>query len=97
MAAWTCPDCSRRFARRAQTHECAPAVDLEEYLSSGPPFERPVVEAVLAHLRSLGEVHVELGSRWIHVVNLAVADDLDDTVTAWLDEAWTSFGTGVNR
>lgn len=34
-------------------------MDLDEYLSTGPPFERPVVEAVLAHLRSLGEMHVE--------------------------------------
>jgi hypothetical protein len=32
---------------------------LEEYLRSGPPFERPIVEAVLEHLRTVGEVHVE--------------------------------------
>jgi hypothetical protein len=32
---------------------------LDEYLATGPPFERPVVEAVLAHVSTLGEVHVE--------------------------------------
>ena len=32
---------------------------LEEYLRTGPPFERPVVEAVLDHLASVGPVHVE--------------------------------------
>ena len=32
---------------------------LDEYFSTGPPFERPVFEAVLAHLETLGPVHVE--------------------------------------
>jgi Domain of unknown function (DUF5655) len=32
---------------------------LDEYFATGPPFERPVFEAVLAHLESLGPVHVE--------------------------------------
>ncbi len=57
--AWTCPRCGRGFARTNQGHECAPAMDLEEYLATGPPFERPIVEAVLAHLRTLGPIHVE--------------------------------------
>ncbi|WP_133848263.1 DUF5655 domain-containing protein [Labedaea rhizosphaerae] len=56
---WTCPDCERIFARRGQSHECSPAMPLEEYLRTGPPFERPVVEAVLDHLTSVGPVHVE--------------------------------------
>lgn len=34
-------------------------MSLEEYLATGPPHERPVVEAVLAHLERLGPVHVE--------------------------------------
>lgn len=34
-------------------------MSLEEYLSTGPPFERPVFEAVMAHLETLGPVHVE--------------------------------------
>jgi hypothetical protein len=32
---------------------------LEEYFSTGPPRERPIYEAVMAHLRTLGPVHVE--------------------------------------
>jgi hypothetical protein len=32
---------------------------LEEYFATGPPFERPVFETVLAHLETLGPVHVE--------------------------------------
>lgn len=32
---------------------------LDEYFSTGPERERPIFEAVLAHLETLGEVHVE--------------------------------------
>ena len=32
---------------------------LEEYFSTGPQRERPVFDAVMAHLATLGEVHVE--------------------------------------
>ncbi|MGH9119765.1 MAG: DUF5655 domain-containing protein [Acidimicrobiales bacterium] len=59
MAAWTCPACRRRFGRRNQSHECAPAMSLDEYFATGPPFERPIFDAVLGHLESLGPVHVE--------------------------------------
>ena len=59
MAAWTCPSCGRRFARTGQGHECAPALTIEEYFSTGPPHERPVFDAVLAYARTLGPVHVE--------------------------------------
>jgi hypothetical protein len=34
-------------------------MSLEEYLATGPPHERPIVEAVLEHLDELGPVHVE--------------------------------------
>jgi len=34
-------------------------MSLDEYFTTGPPFERPVFEAVLAHLETLGPVHVE--------------------------------------
>lgn len=59
MSSWTCPQCSRRFRRRGQSHECAPALTLEEYFSTGPQRERPIFEAVMAHLRTVGPVHVE--------------------------------------
>jgi hypothetical protein len=32
---------------------------LEEYFSTGPPHERPVFEAVMRHLATVGPVHVE--------------------------------------
>jgi Domain of unknown function (DUF5655) len=56
---WVCPDCGRQFGRLRQGHECAPALTLEEYFSTGPPHERPVCEAVLAGLADIGPIHVE--------------------------------------
>jgi hypothetical protein len=32
---------------------------LEEYFATGPAHERPVFDAVMAHLETLGAVHVE--------------------------------------
>lgn len=60
MTAWTCPKCDRRFGRRNQSHECAPAMTLEDYFAAdGPPFERPIFDAVHAHLATLGPLHLE--------------------------------------
>ena len=59
MPHWECPDCKRRFARKGQSHECAPAMTLEEYFATGPERERPIFEAVMAHLDTVGPVHVE--------------------------------------
>jgi hypothetical protein len=59
VSGWICPECGRRFGRVRQSHECAPALSLEEYFATGPPFERPIFEAVMAHLGTLGPVHVE--------------------------------------
>ena len=59
VPAWSCPNCKRQFGRPRQSHECSPAMSLEEYFSTGPEHERPVFEAVMAHLRHVGPVHVE--------------------------------------
>ena len=56
---WTCPDCRRRFGRRHQSHDCAPALSLEEYFSTGPAHERPIFEVVRAHVETLGPCEVE--------------------------------------
>jgi hypothetical protein len=32
---------------------------LEEYFATGPPHERPIFDAVIAHLATVGPVHVE--------------------------------------
>jgi hypothetical protein len=34
-------------------------MSVEEYFSTGPPHERPIFDAVMAHLATLGPVHVE--------------------------------------
>lgn len=57
--AWTCPECGRQFRRTRQSHECSPAMTLDDYFATGPPHERPVFEAVMAHVATLGPVHVE--------------------------------------
>ena len=60
MPTWVCPECGRQFARKGQGHECAPAMTVEEYFSTGPPFERPIFEAVMAGLDDrVGPIHVE--------------------------------------
>jgi hypothetical protein len=59
VTSWTCPECSRRFGREGQGHDCAPALTLEEYFATGPAFERPVFEVVRAHLEGLGPIDVE--------------------------------------
>jgi hypothetical protein len=60
--AWTCPQCQRRFGRRNQSHTCAPALSEAEYFASGAAFERPIYEAVVAHLDGLGPLGVDFVS-----------------------------------
>ena len=59
MTTWSCPACGRRFGAVGRGHDCAPALDLEEYFSTGPAHERPVFDAVHAHLATVGDVYVE--------------------------------------
>jgi hypothetical protein len=59
MVAWVCPKCGRQFGRKGQSHECSPAMSLDEYFSTGPERERPIFEAVMEHLDTVGPVHVE--------------------------------------
>ena len=47
------------FGRTKQSHECAPAMTIDEYFATGPPHERPIYEAVLGFLETLGPIHVE--------------------------------------
>jgi hypothetical protein len=47
------------FGKVRQGHECAPALTIEEYFETGPPHERPVYEAVQAHLDTLDDVYTE--------------------------------------
>jgi hypothetical protein len=56
---WTCPECGRWFGRRNQSHECTPALTLDEYFAARPAYERDIFQAVLAHLEEVGEVRFE--------------------------------------
>lgn len=56
---WICPKCKRQFGRREQSHVCVPAMTPDEYYADLPAFHREVHEAVVEHLRSEGEIHVE--------------------------------------
>ena len=69
MSGWTCPECGRLFARRGQGHECAPGLTLEEYFSTGPSHERPMYEAVMAHLATLGPVYPDFVSVGVFLKN----------------------------
>ena len=69
MPAWTCPQCGRQFGRNKQSHECAPAMTLDEYFSTGPERERPIFDAVMGYLDGLGPVHVEPVSVGIFLKN----------------------------
>ena len=64
-----CEACGRQFGRTGQSHECSPAMTVEDYFSTGPPHERPVFEAVMAHLAGVGPVHVEPVSVGIFLKN----------------------------
>ena len=59
MSSWVCPHCQRTFGRTGQGHECAPAMSIDEYFHTGPPFERPVFDAVRAVLDPLGTYLIE--------------------------------------
>ena len=72
-AMWTCDLCQRQFGRKGQSHECAPAMTLDEYFAAAddPELaprvresaarERPIFEAVMAHLESIADepIHVD--------------------------------------
>lgn len=50
---WTCEECERQFGKPNQSHECAPALIVDEYFETGPAFERPIFEVIRNHLRTL--------------------------------------------
>jgi hypothetical protein len=58
VAPWTCPRCDRQFGRRNQSHSCAPALALDEYLAAGA-IDREVFDTVVDHLQAVGPIIVE--------------------------------------
>jgi hypothetical protein len=69
VAEWTCPECGRLFGRSGQSHDCAPGLSLEEYFSTGPAHERPIFDAVMRHVESLGPVHADIVSVGVFLKN----------------------------
>lgn len=69
MDGWTCPECGRLFGRAGQAHDCAPGLSLEEYFSTGPAHERPIFDAVMAHLSQVGPVHADIVSVGVFLKN----------------------------
>ncbi len=69
MTGWTCPDCGRLFGRARQSHDCAPGLTLDEYFSSGPAHERPVFDAVIRHLETVGPFHPDVVSVGVFLKN----------------------------
>ncbi len=55
---WTCPDCGRQFAKRNQTHTCAPAGDLARHLAGKPPEIAEIVTRIIAAAERCGPVTV---------------------------------------
>ncbi len=69
MGEWICPQCGRLFGRTRQSHDCAPGLSLEEYFATGPTHERPIFDAVMAHLETLGPLHADIVSVGIFLKN----------------------------
>ena len=69
MRGWTCPNCGRFFERARQSHDCAPGLTLDEYFSTGPAHERPVFDAIMGHLATVGPVHTDIVSVGIFLKN----------------------------
>jgi hypothetical protein len=58
-------------------------MSLEEYFSTGPPFERPVFEAVHSFLCELGPIHVEAVQVGIFLKKAGTFVELR-TMTRWV-------------
>lgn len=58
-------------------------MSIEDYFSTGPPHERPVFDAVVAHLAGIGPVHVEPVSVGIFLKRAATFAELRP-MTRWV-------------
>ncbi len=59
MARWTCPRCDRAFGRTNQSHVCVPGGTVDETFAGRPPAQRAAYDAIMAHLGTLGPVHLD--------------------------------------
>src|SRR5690349_8434546 len=59
VSRWTCPNCEREFGRTNQSHVCLPGNTVDESFEGRPPVQREIYELLMAHLSTLGPVHVD--------------------------------------
>ena len=59
MTQWLCTDCGRHFGRAKQSHQCTPALTLDEYLERQPAELWAIYQAVLQALSKLGPVDID--------------------------------------
>jgi hypothetical protein len=59
VARWTCPRCDREFGRANQSHVCVPGSSIDATFAGRPPALRAIADAVIAHVRTLGPVHLD--------------------------------------
>lgn len=55
MAAWTCPDCNRRFGAVGRGHMCTPGLSIDEFLAGAPALVEPVFRRVHEHLTEVDD------------------------------------------
>lgn len=57
---WSCPACGREFGRTRQSHVCVPAGSVDEtFASAAGGWQRDVFDAIMRHVATLGEVHLD--------------------------------------
>ena len=59
MERWACPACGREFGREKQGHVCVPGGSVEETFRGFPAAHRAIYDAIVDHLNTLGEIHLD--------------------------------------
>jgi len=59
MDRWTCPRCEREFGKVRQAHTCVPGITVDETFAGRPPWQRPIYDAIVDHLATVGPVHAD--------------------------------------
>ena len=55
---WRCPECSRTFANRNQSHFCGSTTSLDAHFEGREPIVRELFDRFVEHVRALGPVEV---------------------------------------
>jgi hypothetical protein len=59
MERWICPHCDREFQRENQAHTCVPGCTVDQCFDRRPPVQRAIYDAIVAHLATLGPLHLD--------------------------------------